>query len=144
MSVYPFRDLMQSQVSHINQQNMLTISKSNLYHNILETMIYYNPFINSTRPCIGHTKVQYSNNKERNDRVNKVITKCKAWRWNFPWKLRTYPTWMKRRIQDFNNIAFQIIKRPEPKIFGTRKENGVSTPYLLSMRSYAHTQEKHD
>ena len=50
---------------------------------------------------------------------------------------------MKRRIQDFNNIAFQIIKRPEPKIFGTRKENGVSIPHVLSTIYYAHTLEKH-
>ena len=36
---------MQSEVSHINQKNMLTISTSNTYPNILETMIYYNPKI---------------------------------------------------------------------------------------------------
>ena len=40
MTFYPFRDLMQSQVSHINKQNMITISTSNTYANILETMIY--------------------------------------------------------------------------------------------------------
>ena len=28
-------------------------------------------------------------------------------------------------------------------MFGTREENGVSTPHVRSMRSYAHTQEKH-
>jgi len=48
---------------------------------------------------------------------------------------------MKERIQAFNNVAFQ---RPESKMFGKREENGVSTPHVLSMRSYAHTQEKHD
>ena len=45
MLFYPSRDLMQSQVSHINQPNMLTISTSNTYPNILETMTYYNPKI---------------------------------------------------------------------------------------------------
>ena len=50
---------------------------------------------------------------------------------------------MKRRIQDFNNIAFQTLQRPESKIFGKREENGVSTPHVLSMGSYAHTQAKH-
>ena len=49
---------------------------------------------------------------------------------------------MKGRIQAFNNIAFQTLQRPEPKMFGTREENGVSAPHLLSMRSYAHIQEK--
>ena len=41
----PFWDLMQSQVSHINEPNMLTISTSNTCPNIHETMIYYNPKI---------------------------------------------------------------------------------------------------
>ena len=50
---------------------------------------------------------------------------------------------MKGRIQDFNNVAFQILQRPEPKMFGKREENGVSTPYVLSMSSFAHTQGKH-
>ena len=36
MQNYPFRDLMQSQVSHINKPNMLTILNSNTYPNILE------------------------------------------------------------------------------------------------------------
>ena len=45
MPNYPFRGLMQIQVSHINQQNMLTISTSNTYPNILELIIYYNPTI---------------------------------------------------------------------------------------------------
>ena len=88
-------------------------------------------------------KVQYSNNKKRNDKVNKLITKSKARRWHCPQKLRTYPTWMKGTIQDFNNIAFQTLLRPEPKMFGTREENGVSTLHVLSMRFYAHTQAKY-
>ena len=37
MTNYSIRDLMQSQVSHINQPNMLTISTSNTYPNILDT-----------------------------------------------------------------------------------------------------------
>ena len=28
-------------------------------------------------------------------------------------------------------------------MFGKREENGVSTPYVLSMRPYAHIQAKH-
>ena len=88
-------------------------------------------------------KVQYSNNKERNDRVNKIITKYKARRWHFPLKLRTYPAWMKGRIQSFNHIAFQILQRLEPKMFWTREENGVSTPHVLCMSSFAQTQAKH-
>ena len=28
-------------------------------------------------------------------------------------------------------------------MFGTREENGVITPHVLSMRSYAHTQAKY-
>ena len=60
-----------------------------------------------------------------------------------PSKLRTYLTWMKGRIEAFNNIAFQTLQRPEPKIFGTKEENGVRTPHVQSMRSYAHTLEKH-
>ena len=28
-------------------------------------------------------------------------------------------------------------------MFGTREENGVSTPHVPSVRSYAHTQAKH-
>ena len=50
---------------------------------------------------------------------------------------------MNLRIQAFNNVAFQTLQRPEPKMFGTREENEISTPYALSMRSYAHTQAKH-
>ena len=50
---------------------------------------------------------------------------------------------MKQKIQAFNNIAFQTLQGPEPKMFGTREENGVSTPHVLSMRSCAHTQAKH-
>ena len=50
---------------------------------------------------------------------------------------------MKGGIQDFNNIAFQTLQRPEPKMFGTRQENGVSAPHLLSMRSYPHSKAKH-
>ena len=49
---------------------------------------------------------------------------------------------MKGRIQAFNNIAFQTLQRPEHKMFGIREENGVSTPHILSMRSYAHAQAK--
>ena len=46
---------------------------------------------------------------------------------------------MKGRIQAFNNVAFQSLQRPEPKMFGKRKENGISTPHVLSI-GYAHTQ----
>ena len=84
-----------------------------------------------------------SNNKERNDRVNKRITESKARRLHCPRKLSTYRTWMKERIKAFNDIAFQTLQRPEPKMFGTREGNGVSTPHVLSIRSYAHTQAKH-
>ena len=50
---------------------------------------------------------------------------------------------MKSRIQAFNNVAFQTLQRLEPKMFGKREENGVSTPHVLSMRPYAHIQTKH-
>ena len=40
MPFYPFRDLVQSQASRINQPITLTISTSNTYPNILKTMIY--------------------------------------------------------------------------------------------------------
>ena len=45
MPFYPFLGLMQSQVSHINQPNMLTISTINTYPNTLRTIIYYHPNI---------------------------------------------------------------------------------------------------
>ena len=51
---------------------------------------------------------------------------------------------MKGRIQAFNNIAFQTLQQLEPNMFWTREENIVSTPHILSMRSYADTQAKHD
>ena len=50
---------------------------------------------------------------------------------------------MKGRTQAFDNVAFQTLQRSEPKLFGKREENGVSTPYILSIRSYVHTQAKH-
>ena len=50
---------------------------------------------------------------------------------------------MEERIQAFNNIASQTLQRPEPKMFGTREQNGFSTPHVLSMISYLHTQAKH-
>ena len=50
---------------------------------------------------------------------------------------------MKGRIQAFNNVAFQTLQRTEPKMFARREVNGVSTPNVLSMGSYAHTQAKH-
>ena len=37
MTSYPLRDLMQSQVSHINQPNLLTDPSSNTYPNMLES-----------------------------------------------------------------------------------------------------------
>ena len=49
---------------------------------------------------------------------------------------------MKGRIQAFNNIAFQTLQRPEPKMFGKREENGVSTLHVLCMRPHAHIQAK--
>ena len=58
-----------------------------------------------------------------------------------PFKVEDLPTWMKVRIQAFNNIAFQTLQRPEPRMFGTREENWVNTPNVLSVRSYTHTQE---
>ena len=50
---------------------------------------------------------------------------------------------MKDRIQAFNDIAFQTLQWLEPKMFGTREENEVITPHVLSIKSYAHTQVKH-
>ena len=50
---------------------------------------------------------------------------------------------MKGRIQAFNNIAFQTLQWSEPKMLGKREENGVSTPHVLSIGSYAHTQVEH-
>ena len=60
-----------------------------------------------------------------------------------PSKVEGLPHLDKGRIQAFNNVAFQTLQRPEPKMFEKREENGVSTPHLLSMRSYAHTEAKH-
>ena len=57
--------------------------------------------------------------------------------------MTTYPTWIKGRIQAFNDNAVKTLQRIELKMFGTREENGVSTPHVLSMRSYARTQAKH-
>ena len=88
-------------------------------------------------------KVQYSNNNERNDRINKLNIKSIARGWYYRRKLRTYTTWMKRIIQDFINIAFQALQQPEHKIFGTKAENGVSTPHVVSMRYFEHTEAKH-
>ena len=48
-----------------------------------------------------------------------------------------------KKIQAFNDITLKILQRAEPKMIGTRKENGVSNAYVLSMRSYAHTQAKY-
>ena len=45
-----------------------------------------------------------------------------------------------RKNESLNNVAFQTLQRPEPKMFGKREENGVSTPHVLSMRPYAHIQ----
>ena len=39
------KTIIHNQASPTNQPNMLTISTSNTYPNILETMIYYNPNI---------------------------------------------------------------------------------------------------
>ena len=61
-----------------------------------------------------------------------------------PSKVEGLPHLDKGRIQAFNNVAFQTLQRPEPKMFEKREENGVSTPHLLSMRSYAHTQTKYN
>ena len=35
------------------------------------------------------------------------------------------------------------LQRLEPKMFGKNKQNGVSTPHVLSMRPYAHIRAKH-
>ena len=35
------------------------------------------------------------------------------------------------------------LQQSEPKIFGKREENGVSTSHVLSMRPYAHIKAKH-
>ena len=96
----------------------------------------------STRPCIGHTKEQYSIKKERNERVNNLIKESKA-RGLLSSIFEDLQTWMKGRIQAFNNVAFQTVQRPKPKMFGKREENGVSTSHVLCMRSYAHTKAKH-
>ena len=58
--------------------------------------------------------------------------------------MRNFPTWMKGRLQAFNNVALKTLQRPEPQMFGKREENGVSTPHVLSMTPYSHTQAKHD
>ena len=56
---------------------------------------------------------------------------------------------MKGKIQAFNNVAFKTLQRSKPKMFGKREGNGlvlqkwVSTPHILSMRSYVHTPAKH-
>ena len=50
---------------------------------------------------------------------------------------------MKGRIQAFNNVAFQTLQRPKPKMFEKTGKNGVSTPYVLTMRPYAHIQANH-
>ena len=50
---------------------------------------------------------------------------------------------MKIRIHAFNNVTFHTLQWPKPKIVGKKDENGVSTPYVLSVWSYAHTQEKY-
>ena len=42
-----------------------------------------------------------------------------------------------------HNVAFQTLQWSEPKMFRKREENGFSTPHVLSMRPYAHTQAKH-
>ena len=88
-------------------------------------------------------KVQYSNNNERNDRINKLNIKSIARGWHYRRKLMTYTNWMKRRVEAFINIAFQALQQPEHKSFGTKVENGVSTPHVISVRSYAHTEAKH-
>ena len=46
-------------------------------------------------------------------------------------------------IQAFNNVTFITLERPKLKMFGKREENGLSTPHILGMGSYAHTQAKH-
>ena len=60
-----------------------------------------------------------------------------------PSKVEDLSTWMKGRIQALKNVAFQTLQRAEPKIFGKREENGVSTPHVLSMRPYAHIMSKY-
>ena len=53
MPFYRFRELMQCQVSHFNQPNMLTILTNNTYPITLEIMIYYN----------SNIKVKYHKNE---------------------------------------------------------------------------------
>ena len=50
---------------------------------------------------------------------------------------------MKGRIQTFNNVASHTPQLLEPKMFGKREENGVSTQPILSMRFCAYIEEKH-
>ena len=53
------------------------------------------------------------------------------------------PTWMIKNIQAFFKSSQMSLQRPEPKMFGKREENGVSTPQVLRMRQYAHIITKH-
>ena len=62
---------------------------------------------------------------------------------HYPRKFMTYPTGMKIRIQAFNSVALKNHQWPECKMFWKRKDNGVSTPHILSMRPYAYIQAKH-
>ena len=48
-----------------------------------------------------------------------------------------------RKNQSLQEFLLPTLQRMEPKMFGTREEYGVNTPHVLSMRSYAHTLEKH-
>lgn len=75
-------------------------------------------------------------------KVFKLITSPYAKWCHFPQMLRTYPTWMKGRIQTFNNVAFQTLQQLEPKSL-RREENGFSTSHVLCMRPYEHLQAKH-
>ena len=59
-------------------------------------------------------------------------------------KVEDLPQLDERKNPTLHNIAFQTLQWWEPKIFGKREENGVSTSHVLSMRLYAHIQEKHD
>ena len=56
--------------------------------------------------------------------------------------VRTYPTW-RMRIKVFLQKSSQAHQRPEPKMFGKKRENGVGTSLALSMRPYAHITLNH-
>ena len=50
---------------------------------------------------------------------------------------------MKGDIQVFNNLTFETLQRPGPKMLGKKEENGVSNSHVPSKRQYARITPKH-